>query len=482
MGFARFSSDFLMETFTLVDNLFINEHLPYCDEKQIKIYLYGLYMCGLPQKDNSLENMCSVLGVSESELAAAYRDFEDAGLCRVLNENPLEVTYLSLKRAMQPPKKYKSEKWHDFNRELQALFPERMLTPNEYNEYYSFLDANKLERDAMLMIVQYCINLKGQSVRYPYILAVAKNWVADGVRTVADVENKLSEYEAQTDDMRSVLSALGRKTGAELEEKQMLLKWTRSWGFGLPAIITAAKSLKSGKSFKQLDRKLDEFYRSNIFTSEEMNDYNSYREKMQELAVRINKNIGVFYESLDHVIEVYTIPWSNKGFSDEALVTVAHYCFVSGIRTLDGMNSVINKFFAQGLLTVEAIDGFIASQVETDGRIKEIIAATGRTRAVTQSDRNYYRTWTSSWGFDDAVVLCAAEACAGKAYPTSAVNRLLSEWKSKNVTSVEEAKRLLSAPSPSSHGTAKNFTERTYTDEQLQAVMTNIDNLGDIDV
>ena len=74
------------------------------------------------------------------------------------------------------------------------------------------------------------------------------------------------------------------------------------------------------------------------------------------------------------------------------------------------------------------------------------------------------------------------DACAGKAYPTSAVNRLLSEWKSKNVTSVEEAKRLLSAPSPSSHGTAKNFTERTYTDEQLQAVMTNIDNLGDIDV
>ena len=176
------------------------------------------------------------------------------------------------------------------------------------------------------------------------------------MRTVADVENKLNEYEAQTDDMRAVLNALGRKTGAELEEKQMLLKWTRSGGFELPAVIAAAKALKGGKSFKKLDQKLDEFYRMSVFTAEDMAAYNRYRERIQELTVKINKNIGVFYESLDHIIEVYTIPWTNKGFSDEALVTVAHYCFLSGIRTLEGMNGVINKFFAQGLLTVEAID------------------------------------------------------------------------------------------------------------------------------
>ena len=122
-----------MESFTLVDNLFINEHLPYCDEKQVKVYVYGLYLCTAPQKDNSLENMCGALGVDEKALLAIYTDFEDAGLCRIVRRQPLEVRYLSLKRAMQPPKKYKAEKWQDFNRELQRLFPERMLTPNEYN-------------------------------------------------------------------------------------------------------------------------------------------------------------------------------------------------------------------------------------------------------------------------------------------------------------------------------------------------------------
>ena len=152
-----------------------------------------------------------------------------------------------------------------------------MLTPNEYNEYYMFLDESKLEQDAMLMIVQYCINLKGMGVRYPYILTVARNWVADGVRTASDVENKLSEYDQQSEQMQQVLVALGIKGGAELEEKQMLLKWTRSWGYELDAVLAAAKTLKGAKNFKKLDAKLDEFYRMSIFTAEEMYDDQAHR-------------------------------------------------------------------------------------------------------------------------------------------------------------------------------------------------------------
>ena len=473
-----------MESFTLVDNLFVNEHLPHCDEKQIKIYIYGLYLCTAPQNDNSLESMCTALGVGEKELLAVYTEFEDAGLCRIVRRQPLEVRYLSLKRAMQPPKKYKAEKWQDFNRELQRLFPEHMLTPNEFNEYYSFLDSSKVEQDAMLMIVQYCIDLKGASVRYPYILAVAKNWAEDGVRTVADVESKLSQYEAQTEDMRAVLAALGRKGGAELEEKQMLLKWTRSWGYTLPAVLAAAKSLKSGKTFKRLDARLDEFYRMSVFSPEEIEEYIRNAERLRDLAVKINKNLGVYYESLDHIIEVYTVPWTAKGFSYDALITVAHYCFISGIRTLEGMNGIVNTFFAQGLLTVEAIDDFIANQVRQDERIKAVVEATGRTRAVTAADRDHYRTWSAAWGFDDDIILYAAELAAGKPYPLSAISRILSDWKAAGVRTLAEARKR-GAEAQTGDGklnTSKNFDEREYTAEQFKAIITSIESLKDTDL
>ncbi len=446
MSLATFSSDFLLETFTLVDNLFINEHLPYLDEKQIKVYLYGLYMCTLPAGRGELADMLSVLDMSEAEVRAAYGYFEDMGLVRIISESPLEVKYLSLKRCNQPPKKYKSEKWNDFNAQLQQLFPERMLTPNEYNEYYMFLEESKLEQDAMLMIVQYCINLKGMSVRYPYILTVARNWVADGVRTVADVEKRLNEYDQQSDEMRQVLGALGRKNGPELEEKQMLLKWTRSWGYELPAILCAAKSLKGSKTFKKLDAKLDEFYRMSIFTREEMEDYQAQRERLKNLAISVNKNLGLYYESFEHELEVYIVPWVAKGFSDEALIKIAHHCYLTSVRTLEGMNAVVNKFYAQGLLTEQSIDEYMKIQSDQDGKIRKIIERSGRSRAVTPADRDIYRTWTADWGFDDEVILFAAAQAVDKTYPTPYINRLLSEYRKNGITTVEQAMRATPAP------------------------------------
>ena len=89
MGFVKFSSDFLMETFTLVDNLFITEHLQYCDEKQVKAYLYGLYLCNGSASDNSVDAICARFDMSESEVLSTYKFFEDLGLCRIISANPL---------------------------------------------------------------------------------------------------------------------------------------------------------------------------------------------------------------------------------------------------------------------------------------------------------------------------------------------------------------------------------------------------------
>jgi len=477
MSFAKFSSDFLVETFTLVDNLFIHEYLPECDEKQIKVYLYGLYLCSNPPADNTTDSLCNALNMSEKEILSAYAFFEDLGLCQIVSKDPLEVKYLSLKRANQPPKKYKAEKWNDFNVHLQQLFPERMLTPNEYNEYYSFIDSTKFEPEAMLLVVQYCINLKGMSVRYPYILTVARNWASEGVRTAQDVEKRLEEYDAQTDDMQKLLSALSRKGGADLEEKQMLLKWTRSWGYTLDAIIIAAKTLKGSKTFQKLDAKLDEFYRMSIFSAEEMEDYNKHLEELRTLTIDINKNLGVFYESFEHEIEVYVSPWTSKGFEADALKKIAHHCFLSNVRTLEGMNNVVGKFYQKGLLTSASIDAYIDEQIKKDERIKKIIEATGRTRGVTAQDREYYETWSAVWLFDDSVILYAAEQAANRTYPLPYVNQILSAFKSEGVKTVEDARKV-ALPSTNQANKSHDYDERTYSQEELRSVITSIDGLN----
>ncbi|MDR3216091.1 MAG: DnaD domain protein [Clostridiaceae bacterium] len=482
MSFCKFSNDYLMESFTLVDNVFINEYMPYAEEKQIKAYLYGLYLCS-SGGNVSGESFAKTLDIEIDELTNIFTFWEDAGLVRIISKQPFEVSYLSLKRSMQPPKKFKSEKYSDFNKELQRLFPERMLTPNEFNEYYLAMELCKIQQEAMLMIVQYCINLKGVAVRYPYILTVAKAWAAEGVLTADDVERKLTEYETQTETMRAVLRALGKKGDADLEEKQYLLKWTKNWGFETNSLVCAAKRCK-GKGFKKLDVVLDEYYRMGVFTAEEMNEFQSRLEGMKNLAVKINRTIGVYYESLEHVVEVYVAPWLQKGYDEEALVTLAHYCFLKGIKTLEGINGVVDKFFKLGLLTKDSINQFIERQLANDSAVKRMLDAASLTRNVTASDRTQYRIWTVDWGFSEEIIEYAATLSVSRPYPLSHINRLLADWRSRGVKSVEDAKR--QPQYAQSGGTvaaagSRGFKEREYTQEDLAVAFADLRDYDDLE-
>ncbi len=479
MAFAKFSSDFLMNNYTLVDNLFITELLPNLESEEIKIYIYGQYLCMNQSKDNSLEEMGKALGVAPSKIVETFQFFEDNGLVKIKSKMPLEVEYLCLKNQNQLPKKYKTGKYSDFSSHLQTLFPSRMLTPNEFNEYFGFLENYAMDQDALLMVVQFCIDTKGETVRYPYVLTIAKDWASQGVKTVEDVEIKLNDFETQSELMRKVLVALNRKGAADLEEKQMLINWTTNLGFNQEAIICAAKSSKS-KTFKALDAKLNEFYKLSIFTEQEIKNYNKHREELEDIALTVNNEIGTSYRELEPEIETYIVPWTNKGFNKDTLKKIAHYCFISGVRGLEGLNSIINNFYSKGIISNEAIEEYVSNQVHEGEKIKKIIEASGSMRNVSSSDRTFYQTWTKDWGFTDDIILFAAESAVGKLYAMSYINQLLSKWKNANVKTLEEAQKANTAPAQKTTPVPQIKT-RDYTSEELKGVFGN-NNISDSDI
>ncbi len=473
----KFSSDFLMNTFTLVDNKFIIEFMPDANLEQIKVYLYGLYQAVNHADEGSLSDMATVLDISEDKIVEIYAYWQDCGLVSILTTRPLEVKYLSMKNGNQPPRKFKAEKYFDFNQALQSLYPERQLLPNELNEYYLFFEQYKIDQDAVLMIAKFCIDQKGANVRYPYVLAVARDWAKNGVKTIEDVEDKLNDYEAQTDSMRLVLKSLGRKGGADLDEKQMLVKWTKSWGFELVAVLSAIKINKI-KTFKKLDSTLDDYFRKNIFTEVEMKDYENHMSKMREIAIKINKTIGVYYESMEHIIETYTIPWSEKGFEEESLLLVANMCFKANIKTLDGVDKRLQNFFANGIISKKSIENYIQQQLAHDETIKKIIEKTGRTRNVTNNDRESFKLWSATWGFSLELILYAAECSSQRAYPIPYMTQLLESWKNQGITTLQQAK-LQTTPSQNTKYQPKQnpavLRQREYTQEDLASIFEDYD-------
>ena len=480
MALCRYTSEALLDNITAVDNLFINEYLPYAPENAVRVYLFGLYLCSAPiSNDNSVDAMAAILNVSPDVVVSSFLYWEEQGIIQIVSKVPLEVKYLSIKSSLAPIKKYKAEKFADFNHQLQILFPTRQITPNEYNEYYYVIDTCHIEIEAMLMIIQYCVNLKGVEVRYPYILTVAKEWAKDGVHSYEDVERRLAEHEATSATIGQILKALGKKSSGTLEERDYYIKWTKSWGFDNPAILFAAKQCKNKGGIKKLDSVLDEYYRMNIFAEREMDEYSKQRVALYDIAKNVNKIIGVYYESLDYIIEQYINVWTQKGWEADAIYTVAQYCFKSSIRTLEGMNNAISRFTKLGLISTESINEYLSRLLANDEKIVEVIRAAGSNRNVSTLDRELYKTWISDWGFSQDVILYAASLAIDKAQAFGYINRVLSRWHENKIYTLDEAQKF--SPSASSSKPAA-VPRNDFTRTELTAFFDNLENFDDIEV
>lgn len=484
MGLCRFSSEYLVDGYTLIDNLFIGEYMPFAAPDAVKVYLFGLYQCQNPSRDNTIEFFVQALNLSEDKIFEAFSYWEEMGILRIVNKAPLEVSYLPLKSSLAPPKKYNKSKYSDFNRQLQELFPERQLAPNEYLQYYDLIESYHIQAEAVLMIAAYCVSVKGTNLRYPYIIAVAKDWAKEGSLTVEDVEIRLKEHEASTENLREVFAALGKRTAPDFDDRQMYLKWEKTWGYDKAAILYAAKLTKKRGGMSKLNSMLDEFYRLEIYSLDDMKNHASYREMLYALAVKVNKKLGVYYNSLEPVVETYIAPWLNRGFDEEGLLTVAHLCFLRGYRTLAKMDATLSELFKMGYVSAKAINEYIAESVRIDEKIKDIITMSGSSRSVTNIDRDFYKTWSDIWHMGEDMIAAAAQLSVGKAHNFGYMNKLLADWHKNGITDAEKA---IASAQKMTYAKPKNTqvdlaNARDYSKEDLNAFFGDMEQIDNLEV
>lgn len=477
MAFCKLSNDFLMDGYTYIENAFINEYLLKADGEAIKAYIYGLYLSKNATEDNDIDSVCRALNTTRDCLFNIFLYWQNEGLVQILSTDPFEIKYLPFKNKL--PKKYKAGRFDDFNTGIQELFTKRMITPNEYNEYYETMDNYKITPEAMIMIAKYSIDLKGENVNYRYILTIATNWANEGVKTVKDVEKKLSEYSMLSDSINLVTEALGKKGVVGLDEKQLFTKWTNTWGYSIDSIVATAKLLKK-HDFNSLDKKLEEFYRLNIFTVEEITNHIETKNHLYQVAVAVNKKLGIFYEDLDNIIETYTSPWLSKGYTQETLEIIANYCFLCNIKTLSGLDRIIHSFYKIGLISTSSVQEYIANFVMNDNKIQSIIESSGSTRSVTNMDRTFYRTWKNDWAISDEIIDYATTLANGKASPMTYLNQILSNWHKQGIKTVDEAKKASFTEQKNNNPQA--IHQYNYTPQELSALFSDINDFDNLDL
>ena len=478
MALCSFSSSLSMNSSTLIDNTFINEFLPAAPDNAVKVYIYGLTLCSNPNiDDNSLNTMSTALHLTEDQIYEAYCYWQQMGLVQIIEKSPFEIKYLSTRESSGSNKIRAKAKYKDFNEQIQMILSGRMISPSEYNEYYYLIETQHFEPEALIMIIKYCTTIKTNDIGYAYIVKVAKSFGEQGIKTVTALEEKLLEQERSSIEIKNILKTLGLNREADLDERNLYLKWVNNFGFTDGVIKEVAKLQNKKGGMNKLDETLSKLFEQKLFSIEEIEAFSKEKDLMYTIARKVTSTLGLYYQNLESVVEIYIKDWLTKGYDEETLALLSTYCFKQDIKSLSLMNEIVLKLYKLGIVSINAINQYIAGVVSTDNAIKEILNTLGLLRRVNSSDRDYYKTWTEDWNFENNIIILAAEKSKNASSPIRYMNRLLLELNSKNIHDFNTAKEELNKVQIETKENKKDFTEREYTKEELNALFDSLDDI-----
>lgn len=456
MAFISVSDEIANKSFTFVENKFITKYLPVLDPVAIKVYLYSLYIYQNGRHNVTVEDLADKLNLSVEDVKGYFEGLEEFELVSIISFSPFEVKILDAENVSGTPKKFKPEKYTDFTKAVQSIIKGRMVSTNEFREYFILLEEYGFEQNALIMIISYCVNLKGDNIRMQYIKKVAKSFADDGITTAKQVDEKLSAFTSSTPALLNIFKAAGIAKQPDIEDDKLYKKWTNELGFEEKAIVACAKSFKI-KSVDKLDSKLEELYKNKKFDIKEIEDFCKNQNAVYLSTLDIAKSLGVYMQNSAPYIENYVNVWCDLGFTLPCLKKIADYCFKNGKKSFEDMHDFVTKLYNDGLVSDASVDEYVKKMKAQDVFIRSILTACGMTRKVIEWDRTSYEKW-KSWNFSDEMILEAARLSENKSNPISYMNGILSAWKNEGKFTLDDV-----APvTHSSNQTTKADIERHY--------------------
>lgn len=480
MSKITLDNEYRKRAFTQVDNLFLSEYLSSASGDDVKAYLAGLMVASAGCDGDFVDAVSGLTGLAGPRIRESFAYWDSRGLVERSGD---DVTYLSVKAPVAPIVRYNAQKFKVFADEAARIFPDKSISPNAYDEYFKFMTRTGMETNALLLIMQYCKDRSGGKASENYILAMAQSLADEGLIKETAVARRIKEIESHSEDLRALFSELELSRLPDVDDRQLFASWKTRLGFDFDAILHAARHLKGkrGAAMARLDKTLAELASAKAVTASEIDEYMQNKRKVKDLCIKICKNVGVYYEVLDSVEKVYVAPWLNRGFDAPALIKISEFCFLRGLRTLDGMRQMVDKFASLGLFTVDGISEFVEKQVRLDDEIRAVFDKCGYVGMVTGEQRNNYRNWIE-WGFSPSVILETAARFKGKNFPLAGMNRVLGELRNIGVFGSAEAKKYLDGrDSAQTKKRAKpsEYSQHKFTDEQLKSVFSNFENWKD---
>lgn len=270
MKFKReiFSDYYLRDTH--IENIFINEYLPYAEGDFVKVYTFALMYAGYDSKMSN-EIIAKQLHMDILDVLKAWDYWEKKGVIKKYYKDSADkfdfsVEFINLKELLYGKRKREkkvdygiSEKHKDLmeNNDIKSMYADieqisgRLIDSNEARELLAIISESEISPQAICIAYSYCAK-KRNNTKPKYVGSVIKEWVNQGIKTVEQANDYLEETDNRHFMYKKILKSLGLFRHPTDEEKRIVDTWFDELGFDIET-ITQACNKTSGISNPNLN-------------------------------------------------------------------------------------------------------------------------------------------------------------------------------------------------------------------------------------
>jgi DnaD/phage-associated family protein len=130
------------------------------------------------------------------------------------------------------------------------------------------------------------------------------------------------------------------------------------------------------------------------------------------------------------------------GFDTEMVAAVIQEGKRQNVWHMGYLRSIARRWHEQGIRTPEQAEADAPNYQRSMARYRPILQYLGLKRQLTKPEQELMERWTQEWGFSNEVIMRAADEASGSKNPINYINRVLENWRAKNVRTVADVEAL----------------------------------------
>ncbi|MHC1785904.1 MAG: DnaD domain protein [Christensenellales bacterium] len=454
---------------TTLENLFITEYLPSAEGDYIKVYLSALFHIQQHDEGFGVPQMAQELGLPESKVEAALRYWERRRLVSRISDAPLTYRFFHLGQHMLTGQDSQGNDraYIDFSEAVYALFgARRKVRPAEIASAYEWVTELGLPQEVVLMLLTYCMDVRGASFTFKAAEKIAIAMKEDQVHTSEEAEAYLGHSRQAHEGTRAVLRRFSLRRLPTQDELDLYRKWTGAWGFSKEDVLDAcAETVKAANpSFGYLNGILEGLLRRSAGKSapvarqldQDAQRMAGAREVLTALGTRISPSaILQAYESL-------------LKLAPHEMIVLAAADVGQRKGKFEDIEKRLQLWQQQGLQDAEAVRAASLALRREDALLMRLYEAAGEATSPVDPDRELLLGWLAQ-GLPAEVILFAAGQARSAKVKMPYIGAIMKSYLAQGIRTLQQAQQ---AKLPDSAAAAKTvggqrYGQREYTEEEL---------------